>query len=134
MKDLFVDFEESLKLKELGFDDECIATYWADKLYVHGIQSLETVKGSGLHNRNLPDRVITAPLYCQAFEWFRNTKMLKGYPTHAESNGTYKYVIWKWNHDNLLGKWEYITHVGTYNTYEEAQLKCLQELIKIVSE
>lgn len=130
MKDLFVGYEESLKLKELGFDDECIATYWDDKLYVHGIQSLETVKGSGLHNRNLSDSVITAPLYSQAFEWFRVKHNISSYirADWQPDWNAYSYQCY-FNQDK-----EQFNLIKYYKTYEEAQLACLQELIKMVSE
>jgi hypothetical protein len=125
----FIPYEQALALKELGFDEECIATFTDSKLMVHGKQSLDSIKGSGLHNRHLgtSGRIITAPLYQQAFRWFRE-KYNFCYFIRGNNFDGYTYNI-----DNLgILRYKFeIEYRFTFRTYEEAELACLIKLIEI---
>ena len=60
MEKQFVTYEIALKLKELGFDEECCALYRKDRLYpILGFEKINSTKQS----------VITAPLWQQVFDW-----------------------------------------------------------------
>ena len=60
MEKQFVTYEIALKLKELGFDEECCAIYRKDRLYpILGFEKINSTKQS----------VITAPLWQQVFDW-----------------------------------------------------------------
>jgi len=71
----------------------------------------------------LPTKPFTAPLYQQAFRWFRE-----------------KYQIDSWIYPNLNGLYSVsnvrrgvgLGKVSEYQTYEEAELACLNKLIKLV--
>jgi hypothetical protein len=61
MKKEFVPYEQAVALKELGFDEICIATYDEDEYFefLDFEQSYYTI----------PSKLIQAPLYQQAFRW-----------------------------------------------------------------
>jgi hypothetical protein len=119
----FVPYQEALELKELGFDEPCFTWYWDDIGLYNGLQL-------GNHNKSLV--YVSAPLYQQAFKWFREKHMIKGYISHSSSMGGYKVSIYKWNNDNNVGKWERLSPLGTFVSYEEAEISCLKKLIEIV--
>jgi len=102
----FVPYEEALSLKELGFDEPCFG------LFIHGNLNLIFT------DKQFSDKVISAPLFSQAFRWFREKYDLI-------------YVIVK------VESWFFTingcnTQEG-FNTYEEAELACLRKLIEIVN-
>jgi hypothetical protein len=58
----FIPYEQALELKELGFNEDCLAWYNIDELKIN-----ET-KLKYLENTTM---CALAPLYQQAFRWFR---------------------------------------------------------------
>jgi len=125
MKD-FIPYEVALALKELGFDEECLALFSRDKsLLIKQIpnqQECEQYFGG-----------VLAPTFSQSFKFFREK-----YSTHVEihentdweeDNESWSFDIYKYklgNNDAMISNCE------TFNTYEEAELECLIKLIKIV--
>ena len=117
MEKEFVSYKESLELKELGFNEPCIAIYYSkDKSFSwhhhKDHTNDEPVLDSGEFN-------ISAPLYQQAFRWFREKYILIYVIVKAES--------WFFTINGCN------TQEG-FNTYEEAELECLRKLIEIVKE
>lgn len=109
----FIPYEEALALKELGFNEECLIVY-SDK------GELSPIQKHGVHNSNVPS-FATAPLYQQAFRWFREKHNIFAY---VDPN--YCYKIWV---DD-----EFFEHSVDHHNYEEAELECIKQLIKIVKE
>jgi hypothetical protein len=77
--------------------------------------------------------VYFAPTFSQAFRWFREK-----YSTHVEihentdweeDNESWSFVIFKYKLGDNDGM---ISSTVDYNTYEEAELACLNKLIEIV--
>jgi hypothetical protein len=121
----FVPYVEALDLKELGFDEPCFG-YWSN----YGVK--EPFLLSCEYNNEIESSYIRrkpflckAPLYQQAFKWFR-TK----YGLYADiyRNGV------KFNaciEDLITGNSkETVTDNGV--EFEEAELECLRKLIGIV--
>ena len=108
----FVKYKQALALKELGFDEPCFGYYdEGGNLY---IEILEILK---------------APLYQQAFRWFREKHGHAGFIEliEPEYGGDYGYAIYyKLNHLSV-DHWN-----KGFKTYEEAELACLEKLIEIV--
>ncbi len=117
MEKEFIPYEQSLELKELGFDEPCFGWYnW-------------TGKDLSLTNNSYVDINPTpAPLYQQAFRWFREKYELYSCIERVE------YI----NSDEKGFQWsifEKCSNVGEeLKTYEEAELECLKKLIEIVKE
>ena len=115
----FIPYEQSLELKELGFNENCFASYTYDRCN-EGAMAFDIKEQNGLRwstNTNEECKQYkepcTAPLYQQAFRWFREKYNLH---SHIEySKGFYEY-------------WILLDVVG-YDTYEEAELACLKKLI-----
>lgn len=126
----FINLVDAIQLKELGFDEPCLWFYAnnGDDGFVEFLADEKGCKNSDYKE------IITAPLYQQAFKWFR----LKQYfseihiecDQHDGSIG-YSYWIWKPNEieeyspDKKGFEW-------SYDSYEEAELECLKRLIEIV--
>lgn len=134
MEKEFVPYQQALDLKELGFDESCFG-YFRDGKF-SGVNKWDR-KDFELHTISLSDitnitnEIILASLYSQAFRWFREKGMnfcinsdtinMKG-----EYRDYYFYI-------SKGGKQLYsLDHRDGFDTYEEAELKCLKKLIEIV--
>lgn len=119
MKDLFVPYQQSLELRELGFDEICLTHYWGENI-------LNEAYGGWMKNSNT--KYVMAPTWEQAFKWFRVNYNLIGLVERGYDNvkNIFTYVIWDGFKDNIIDEY--------FDTYEEAQLKCLVQLIKITKE
>jgi hypothetical protein len=114
MKEQFVPYELALKLKQLGFDESCLA-YWDDDKVFN--LNEEYLKGTDMDSTWL-----TAPLFQQAFRWFRKQKFLIDL-TSLNSDEYEFYIQWSFAYSFLS---------DIYKTYEEVELACLNKLIDIV--
>lgn len=101
----FIPYEQALELKELGFDEECLTYYFKEHK--------ELFFGS----KPAYGEVIDAPLYQQAFRWFREKHNLHHF---IELDGRVFNAVCQ------------LSLVRVCKTYEEAELACLRKLIKIV--
>lgn len=92
MKHLFIPYEEALALKQLDFDEPCFATYRKDaasgkapfdySLDFH--TKVEMDHNLAPRNSQYVNDWISAPLYQQAFQFFREKYNLHGYKTNHE--------------------------------------------------
>jgi hypothetical protein len=114
MKD-FTLYPEALELKQLGFDEPCLGFY---RIFSDGDTEL-------LVNSNSNMRHLEAPTYSQAFRWFREKYNLHALimPKTTPSNTTV-YYIYKGKFEK---NWD-----NCFEAYEEAELACLREMIKLV--
>jgi hypothetical protein len=124
----FIPYEQALALKELGFDEPCLAQY---KKYDVGEATLDIgfSKNEIIMQFHKLSKFCSAPLYQQAFRWFRE-----------------KYNLWNmiyprdgWNYsinrvDETTSCSGESFHSVEINEYEEAELECLKKLIEIVKE
>lgn len=119
----FVPYEQASQLKELGFDYKCLLSYideilcFPQELY----GNLDTCSFNS-NNDTMYENEISAPLYQQAFKWFRNKDIVIDISNH--DNNVYEYYI-KWSTTKSILS-------DIYTTYEETQLECLKRLIKII--
>ena len=125
MEKEFIPYEQALELKELGFDDPCYAYYEYDtKLVYTSIVSQNTnsfwVLATG---------IISAPLYQQAFRWFREKHGLYGIYTMGDDWNNYYWQVWR---NDSMTKTYICSSDYVFETHEEAELACLLKLIEIV--
>ena len=126
----FIPYEQALALKELGFDEECFKGY--TETYKTLISFSSNPTNTSIENA-LPTKPFTAPLYQQAFRWFRDKHFIdisiqrlpiidKGwlYYSSIDYHPKYKDID---DYDDNDGEY--------YKTYEEAELECLKKLIEI---
>ena len=129
----FVPYQESLLLKELGFDEPCFGCFnhldkseiWTNRTYMNGLTEN-----------------ITAPTFSQAFRFFREKYDLCGYTITASNyikgESKYKtrfsYEIYGMNEKSSSTVFIPIKDLINVSTHEEAELACLRKLIEIVKE
>jgi len=114
MEKEFIPYEQALALKELGFDEECLSAFFEGK-----IKRCDYVKNS-------KSDYLSAPLYQQAFRWF-----MEEYSLNSLINVNIKSYDWYFNIFDISEN-DVIGDTINFETYEEAQLKCLKKLIEIV--
>jgi hypothetical protein len=124
----FIPYEQALELKELGFDEPCLA-YWYNETPTNSQGQCLVYYKKPWDNQKIIRGIIRdyyyAPTFSQAFRWFREKYGLMG-SVCEDVDGNFS--LWT-NKGNLLlqGK-EY----KEYKTYEEAELACIIKLIEIV--
>jgi len=117
MKTEFIPYEQALELKQLGFNEHCFGEW----------QNLKTGKNlvvdeeDRIYDISVLGADIKAPLYQQAFRWFRDKYKVSPIITCYSELGN----AWKYHIPNEGGE-------QGFNTYEEAELACLDKLIEIV--
>ena len=115
MEKEFVNYNQALKLKELGFDEPCMAVYFGNGEIEITLRMVELEH-------------IPCPTYSQAFRWFREK-----YRIHSFIDCKWKNLGWEYELVDL-NKMESISTIGNYgyNTPEESELECLKKLIELV--
>ena len=127
----FVPYEQSLTLKELGFNEPCLAHFTKnsknDTPYViiwedySKSQDLNKMSGYG---------ECLAPLKQQAFRWFREKHNLFSFITtidvynQASDSYSFKFCFWLKDVENIT--------MPVCETYEEAEEACINKLIEII--
>ena len=133
----FIPYEQALALKELGFDEECISFYNQDdenKLGIHAQFDTYNISASKNSTKIKSSRgnnilnLVSAPLYQQAFRWFREKYGLDSNTINTNMWNTFSFVI------NDIPNKNPITTYLDFNTHEEAELECLKKLIEIVKQ
>ncbi len=124
MEKEFVPYELALRLKGIGFSSPypigghhggAIFYYEKGNLYYDG----RPMYSSDAHSGQL-----LAPLFRQAFRWFREKGYLISFSSHDDSIHDF-YIKWQPSKSILS---------DTYDTYEEAEIACLEKLIEIVEQ
>jgi hypothetical protein len=124
----FVPYEQALVLKELGFDEDCFG-YYEDNNLTITFPSTSSNGWKWVGNSIIPAKNTKAPLYQQAFRWFRENHDLRIWIESNYGVLKFEYVIATTN-PNFIDK--QFNDFSGYNTYEEAELACLIKLIEIV--
>jgi hypothetical protein len=122
----FVPYEQALALKELGFDDKTFKSYDTSVVLVDGKYLLDN-----WYDVSTVDEV-KAPLYQQAFRWFREKYKLVNY---IEYYAEWNFEIFRID-DKIAEVQDDVNVDYTFKggTYKEAELECLKKLIEILKE
>ena len=134
MQKEFIPYEQALELKELGFDEPCFGFYLDNGLWVPSSSSNWGEDPLYPTNSDLLSGDVSAPLYQQAFRWFRDKYGLCFWIERmytVDSICYYRYTC-EYKKDPLSKTHEVILSLKEYDNYEEAELACLQKLIEIV--
>lgn len=119
----FVPYDQSLQLKELGFDKGCLTYYFIGGKMSNYFKKVH--RNSGLIQQKPYKFDCSAPLYQQVFDWFREWYNINPQIAFCEysiqsCNG------WSFTITNPTNQQYWI---GKYKSYEEAKLECLKFLI-----
>jgi hypothetical protein len=109
MEKEFVTYEQALALKELGFDEKCIATHGYIDLYI-----------------NEEDGHLPAPLKQQVFRWFREKYGWIGGIRQLSQSGN-GMIIGEFRKD------EDNNFMMFAESYEQCENYCIENLIKIIN-
>jgi hypothetical protein len=141
----FVPYQIALDMKLLGFDEPCFTYYGNISACLFGLKGdIKFHTNTLLDIRHGENVVSSAPLYQQAFKFFRDKHNLRAsimdfiddetgiewdyeialIGTDLDENGHYKPLI-DYSTDDESRK---------FKTYEEAELACLINLIQLVTE
>jgi hypothetical protein len=119
MNNEFISYEQALALKELGFNEPCFAHFV--KYYNEIKCILDSDDFDQWWTNNSDNLECKAPLYQQVFRWFREKYRINPIITcYSELGNAWKYHIP--NEDGEQG----------FNTYEVAEITCLNKLIEII--
>lgn len=121
----FVPYEQALALKELGFDEPCLGWYSTKGVFYADIHANSTTELNTTTRRGSFANAVLAPLYQQAFRWFREKYRYYYEIGYAERIDFY-YTIYSQSQN-------YAEH-NDFGNFEEAELACLKKLIEIVKE
>lgn len=125
MTDLFVPYQQSLELKQLGFDEPCFAKYFQQDGNTPFIQIGETEIEEAESAGDDVTFECNAPTFSQAFAWFREKHGLHSWITmELGYSTTFCWVI--------TGEKNSTEHKAYFKTHEEAELACLIRLIEII--
>jgi hypothetical protein len=140
----FIPYEQALELKKLGFNEECLNKFYTkpnskmfcidEKGRPYPIKNTSNMLYTiGEHYVLKDDNVIIAPLYQQAFRWFREKYDLNIF-VYANTHISIELSLTE------PKKYFYLIDIDTeerseeskdFNTYEEAELECLKKLIEL---
>jgi len=121
MRTEFIPYELALRMKQLGFNEPCLARYNVPgDLITSGCYSDSSIMHLIVEKNDICEAHILAPLFQQAFRWFREKYPDLDFGVAKIHNGNNNYHY----HINL--KWEFFE-----GSYEEAELACLEKLIEI---
>ena len=135
MEKEFVQYTEALELKEIGFDEPCLACYIDeedkdilsfsfDSFYCH-----QPIEDNELKRNTQFKNSITAPTFSQAFRWFRKKYDLHPYIITLKGEWIVIGIIRCSDAEKITGSFD-----TSFNTLEEAELASLKKLIEIVKE
>lgn len=126
MENQFVPYELALKLKELGFDEECLDFYSNEN---NCLFNNDPINEDSIHiGAGIP-----APIWQQAFDWFRDSHGLNVVGFSANQS----WSLWYFNIDKK--GLTYLYYAGAqekkfFNSPEEVRIACLKELIEIIEQ
>lgn len=122
MKHLFVPYELALKLKEKGFNEECLSRFFGDKLTI-------TTTFGCKNSDDVPEQFnfkCTAPLYQQVIDWFR------------EKHNRQIEILWRGDVSAFcykIGTFRYGSHSFSkkdYDDYYECMTDAIEETLKLI--
>jgi hypothetical protein len=133
MEEEFVPYKESLELRKLGFDETCLAWFSDKNIRIVGVNgcALSSLPVNSTFSNGYGE-FVTSPTWRAAFKWFRDKYGFVGNVLGDGFNGDLKGYYYSITEQGWINLYESIDSGKWYDTYEEAELECLRELINIV--
>lgn len=110
----FVPYPLALRLKELGFDEPCFSWYGSDYI--------PQISGSYKNSTHTFNYCVSAPTFSQIFRWFRKE--------YAMFHNIDRIFLDEFGYTISNEKDEPLNFFD-FNSWEEAELNCLEKLIEI---
>jgi len=139
MEKEFVNYNQALALKKLGFNEPCIAIY-SNANPKTGLYTLKKYRLKLIKQASQKDKGVKAPTWQSAFRWFREKYKLEGFilPQNQgaviDEEPIYFIAIISYKNNNMEELFnstnkETLLH---YNPKEEAELACLEKMVEIL--
>jgi hypothetical protein len=135
MKNEFVTYEQALALKELGFNEECMAGYDKEDntLYIAYL-----INAGVQFNSHYYDK---APLKQQVFRWFREKYRLNSIVYNDDGDVEYGNISFGYEIRIILFSFDDMSNMENarigkffFKTYEEAENQSMNHLIEIAKQ
>ena len=124
MEKEFVPYELALRMKQLEFDEPCFGHY-SNGEFVYSSHT----------NNNMQRFRYSAPLFQQAFRWFREKYGLFSSEVYDRGLDNGKLPIIHSYSFRILNLNNFEDFYGdTFDIYEEAEVACLEKLIELVEQ
>ena len=124
MEEQFVPYDIALKLKELGFNEHCFASYTnKDLSFVRELFGDVIASRYSINNDVDYSTEITAPLFSQVFEFFRSKQL----QSHISFGLVFSFVINNQSYEDYPNEGD-----NWFRTYREAEIACINKLIELV--
>ena len=137
MEKEFVIYSLALRMKKLGYNGSCFAFYQVENFEEKpcGVDDRDEYIRTGFatcKNSEIPEHFTSAPTFQQAFRWFREKYDLT---ISIKRNRKYKTVKrYEVTIDASTDDKFDIFGMDYYDSYEEAELACIEKLIEIVEQ
>ena len=144
MKKEFLPYQLALELKELGFNEECLALWQSKRkgepyININSPKNIKALLSCSINNSDV-EYIVSAPLWQQAFDWLREkydieiniTRMPPEAIKSSFNKGNKrikKYNMWVWS---LNGNPRIENPSLFFDNYEEALEIGLQEALKLI--
>jgi hypothetical protein len=117
----FVPYQQSLDMKSIEFDEPCFGRFnnEGDLVIAH---TEKYIISNGVDRSKF---FTLAPLYQQAFRWFREK-----YGLHVNKTGNNYFTSFNMT-ESKIEVLSFVRYTDTENHYEEAEFACLKQLIEI---
>lgn len=152
MEKEFIPYELAVDLKELGFDEPCLINYYIEKgeMYIehteNGITNTkldETTDELNEEQREngefLFEYSYAAPTWHQAFKWIRDNFYLVCIVFNDDGDIEHENLRYNWEIRVVTRSFKDLKNqrnarLGeyTYRSYEEAELDCLKQMLKLL--
>jgi hypothetical protein len=119
----FIPYKQALVLKELGFDEPCLAFSYVKSEFgyiAHKVYLIDYLDDDSIVKNSEKEYYYVRPTYSQAFRFFR-----KKYNCYHTITLNKKYV-------GIVYSSVVNFSIDEFDTYEEAELECIKKLIEIV--
>lgn len=119
MTEHFLNYEQSLAVKELGFDEPCFGYYGESQEDSEIVLETRNVSQTG----DLARIICSAPLKSQFFKWVRDNGIETTIvPMIVDTYKEYQFVIFTLDE---------VVETG-FDTYEQAEDACINKIIEIL--
>jgi hypothetical protein len=133
MEKEFIPYQESLHMKELGFDEPCLA-YWYNETPTNPEGQCLVYYKKPWDEQKIINGIIrdyyVAPLYQQALRWLRKEHNFVCEIIRKEDGNHSEFIGWVYIDDRKID----VVSYWDSKSYEEAELACLKKIIEIVKQ
>jgi hypothetical protein len=129
MEKEFVPYQQALEFKNLGFDEPCFG--WYSSMEGNPFRQGYCETYSGIEN------CAKAPLYQQAFRWFREKYNIDAWVQPFMMNGSKLKPNHPYLPDESYSYWIFrdgvwVDDKADFDSPEEAELACIKKIIEII--